>query len=120
MTELERELQATVKMQQEIFKQELTKVSDNHETALIAIVKAYTKQFKEAMQVIDKQSDTIDKQSQLLARYENELGELKISLDQEPLDALEKQLDALHNRLDALEQADSDLVEQLNALLTKL
>lgn len=109
MTQLERELQRELQLQRDLFKSELESVTATYESNLKSISTQY-------QQIINDQKSIIDQQSETLQRYENVTSDIKVSLDQEQLNSLKQ----LNERLVALERSDSDLVEQLNAVLAKL
>ena len=109
MTQLERELKLELELQRELFNQELKSVTASYESNLDNISSRYQK-------IIEDQKIIIDQQSQTLTQYEQISSDLRVSLDREQLESLT----ALSERLDALERSDSDLVQQLNAVLAKL
>lgn len=104
MTELERELKATIKIQEEIFKDELQKVTTAYEKSIEQISTAYSNQMKEALAVIERQSQT-------LSKYESISTNWQISIDEKQVANLESlfakqrgELESLQRQLDSLER----------------
>lgn len=104
MTQLERELKATIKIQEEIFKDELQKVTTAYEKSIEQISTAYSNQMKEALAVIERQSQT-------LSKYESISTNWQISIDEKQVANLESlfakqrgELESLQRQLDSLER----------------
>lgn len=106
MTQLERELKATIKIQEELFKEEIQSVSASYEKSLKEISTAYTKQMSEALEVIERQSKTLDK-------YESISTNWQISIDEEQIANMENLFRKQRGELESLQQ-------QLNSLERKL
>lgn len=113
MTQLERELKATLKMQEQIFKDELKEVTTAYEKYLKEISTAYTKQMSEALEVIERQNSTITKQSEALEKYESISTNWQISIDKEQVSNLEGLFTKQRGELESLQR-------QLNSLGRKL
>ena len=104
MTQLERELKATIKIQEEIFKDELQKVATAYEKNIKQVSTAYSNQMKEALVVIGRQSQT-------LSKYESISTNWQISIDEEQMENMESlfkqqrgELESLQQQLDSLER----------------
>lgn len=109
MTELERLLKSELDKRERYFLNELKKYTSSYEKNLELIQSKY-------QQIVEDQKIIIDQQSQTLTQYGQISSDLRVSLDHEQLQSLTE----LNERLDALERSDSDLVQQLNAVLAKL
>lgn len=113
MTQLERELQQSLKLQEELFSKELKTVTKTYEKHLAQITDSYKGQMNEALKVIERQNKTLEK-------YESISTNWQISIDEEQLQQLQTSHSNLTKRLDALEEQDKVLLEQLKNVLRKL
>ena len=95
MTQLERELKATLQIQEEMFSKELKSVTKIYEKHLADITASYNKQMSEALEVIERQSKTLEK-------YHAVSQDINININEEQvmeLESLQRQLDALSRKL---------------------
>jgi hypothetical protein len=113
MTELERELKATLQIQEEMFSKELKSITKIYEKHLADVTASYNKQMSEATEVIKRQSEALEK-------YESISTNWQISIDEEQMQKLMSSHSNLLTRLEKLEEQDEDLLEQLNGVLKKL
>jgi len=102
MTQLERELKATLKIQEELFKDEIQSISESYEKNLKDISTAYNKQMSEALEVIERQNKTLEK-------YHKVSQDINININEEQVMELENlftkqrgELESLQRQLDAL------------------
>ena len=102
MTQLERELKATLKIQEELFKDEIQSISASYEKNLKDISTAYNKQMSEALEVIERQNKTLEK-------YHKVSQDINININEEQVMELESlftkqrgELESLQRQLDAL------------------
>ena len=113
MTQLERELRATLSIQEEMFSKELKSVTTTYEQHLSDVIVSYKMQLSKAMEVIKRQSETLKK-------YESISTNWQITIDEEQMQKLMNSHNNLLSRLKKLEEADMDLIEQFNTALRKL
>ena len=102
MTQLERELKATLQIQEEMFSKELKTVTEIYEKHLTDITTAYNKQMNDALAVIEKQNTTLEK-------YHEVSQDINININEEQVMELESlftkqrgELESLQRQLDAL------------------
>lgn len=106
MTQLERELKATLQIQEEMFSKELKNVTKIYEKHLTDITTAYDKQMSEALEVIERQNKTLEK-------YHKVSQDINININEEQVMELESLFTKQRGELESLQR-------QLNSLERKL
>lgn len=113
MTQLERELQQSLKLQEEMFSKELRSISREYEQSIRKIKTAYEKQMSEALMVIERQDKTLEQYRRISTNWQ-------ISLDDQALKALEDQVMKLGQVVDSLAKSYNLLADGLSSLEKKL
>ena len=97
MTELERELSATLEIQKQLFVQELEKITESQRKSWTTLRKSYEAK-------LNAQNEIIEKQAETLKKYEKLSESVQVKLDEQPLNDLGKKLESLEERLTSLEK----------------
>jgi chaperonin cofactor prefoldin len=112
MTELERELTATLRAQEQIFREELQKVTRSYEVRMSKALAIIEKQ----NETIERQNETIEKQNKTLEKYASVSNNLRIELDQGSLNNLTKRLNDLETLVSELVSEEENLSEELDEI----